>query len=259
MANLAEALKSSISTEEPAADPIAPVETPDIADEFEEEASSGDEKPKPEGKETDEKPEPGKKPPDQVPWKALKAERDKRQEAQAKVAYLQGKLDGQPDPKADDGPSDEDLDNEFLLSPSATLEARVESKIETVMRDERANTSDAMMRMTKEDYPELLEEFAGLANANPELWQRARQEAVPALAIYNFMKARKNPPPKDEKKLREEIRAEIEEENKKKAALEDAEDTPPSPAGAPGSGEAPDEKFKTIDDLFAKRRRAVGW
>ncbi len=71
--------------------------------------------------------------------------------------------------------------------------------------------------------------------------------------------ARKNPAkPVDEKKLREQIRAEVEEEFKKKAALDEAKNTPPSPAGAPGSGETLAGKLHTIDDLFSERRRRVG-
>lgn len=256
MANLAEALKSSIPAEAPSADPIAPVPTPDIADEIEADAAKPD--PEPDDEETGKKPDPEKKPPDQVPWKALKSERDKRQKAESELAYLRGRVDGQPG-KQEEEPSDDDLDNEFLLSPSATLNSRMEKKVDQAMRDHRANVSDAAMRREAEDYPELLEEFVGLANANPELWQRASVEMEPARAIYNFMKSRKDPPRQvDEKKLREEIRAEIEEENKKKAAIEEAENTPTTPAGIPGGGEAPAGKFKTVDDLFAERRRAVG-
>jgi len=259
MGNLADALKNDIPAEEPA-DPIAPEETPDIADEFEAQAPTEPEKPEEHAKGEEEKPAEPEKPqaPDQVPWKALKAEREKRQKAEAELAYLRGRVDGQPKPK-DEEPSADDLDNEFLLSPSATLDARVETKLESALRDVKANTSDAIMRMTKEDYPELLDEFAELANANPELWARARQEEMPALAIYNFMKARKAPQQQlNEEELKAKWRAEWEEEQKKKAALEEVEDITPSPAGAPGSGETQPEKVITVDDLWRKRRGAMG-
>lgn len=260
MANLAEALKGSIPAEEPA--DLTPAETPSIEAEFEAEkpgdGKKGDEKPK---VETEKKPgeEPEKKAaPEQVPWKALKAEREKRQKAEAELAYLRGRVDGQPKEKPKE-PSEEDLDNEFLLSPSATLKTRLDQRVDQAMRDYRANLSDAVMRREAEDYPAMLEEFSQLAGAHPELWQRAAEEMEPARAIYNFMKTHKNPPkPVDEKKLREQIRAEIEEEIKKKAAIEEAETTPPSPAGTPGSGETLASKFKTIDDLFSERRRRVG-
>jgi len=258
MASLAEALKSSIPAEEPSEDPIAPAEAPNIEAEFEAEPSVDDE--------TGDKPVAGEAPtpdkprtPEQVPWKALKDEREKRQKLEADLAYLRGKLDAKPQEQQHE-PDDEELDNEFLLSPSATLNARVEKRVTQEIRDYRANLSDAVMRREAEDYPELLQEFSSLAQANPELWVRASEELEPARAIYNFVKARRAGPakPVDEKKLREEIRAELEQEYKKKEALEEAEETPPSPAGSPGSGESPTEKFKTVDDLFAKRRRTIG-
>jgi hypothetical protein len=112
-----------------------------------------------------------------------------------------------------------------------------------------------MLREKPDDYDELVQEFTAEANANPVMWQRANEEIDPMRAIYTFMKARKSPP-LDEAALRKKHFEEFEAEQKKKASISEAEQTPPSPAGTPGSGESPGAAFKTVDDLFAERRRS---
>ena len=200
------------------------------------------------------------KTPESGVFKALAAERKKRQEAEAQAHYYRGLAEatrGTQKPE-DKGPTDEELDNEILLTPHKGVMSRAKKAAEEAVFEVRANMSHELMLEMKPDYQEKLQAFLELADKHPELREAAVREAAPAIAIYRFMVAREKQAAggKDEATIRKELRAEIEAEVRKGLALKEAGDTPPTPAGKPGTGGAPAPAGDVPDiaDLFKKRR-----
>jgi len=194
---------------------------------------------------------------------ALKSERQKRQEAEQQLQYYRGLAEarGGADQPETKGPTDDELDNEILLTPHRGVMSRIERATREAAANLRFQTSDATMRLVKPDYAEKLDKFNELLQqespeAKARIVEYLSNRPFPAQDVYDYV-TKLGQQPMDEPSLRKKIEAEVEERLRKELALKEAGEITPTPAGKPGSGAAPApaDEIPTVDQLFEERRR----
>lgn len=207
-------------------------------------------------------------------WAAVSDERKKRREANERAdkfaqeaAYLRGQIEAlktgnQP---SIEEPSVDDLDNEFLISPSQALKKhgdKIRGEYENRIRTMGLNMGERLMRSKHDDYDSMIEVFKGLVAKDPTLAANLNAHpdpmAIPELAYQYAKRAKVDGLIREsngsyeelEKKLREQIRKELLEEGRQGGALEAAATTK-TLANAQGvGGMTKVSKAKSISDLF---------
>lgn len=200
----------------------------------------------------------------------LHEEQTKRQALERELSELRGQISvysrmtDRPSTQAqeqDQGPTDADLDAEFFASPAAALR-KAEQRAEQRAWQRSLARSELDMRETHEDYDEAIKAYLEAARGNPVLSQQFVNNPHPARFAYQvgktYIKTRNIGTVEDlEKKIEADLRPKIEAELRKKLALDTAELTPKSTAGARGSGISADAAWTgptPIEDVFRRRR-----
>lgn len=170
--------------------------------------------------------------PNEYDGKATLAERRKRQEAEQRIAALEAQLHAiqyPPEPAPDMFDNPEGWQGHFghQVRQTAVQEASFNSLL---------NTSEMLCRDKFEDFDQAKERFMDLAKDNPVLAQQALADAHPWRKAYQIVKNHEKMEALGatdtltlEAKLREQIRAELEAEQKTRPV-------PTSLAGAQGGG-----------------------
>jgi hypothetical protein len=149
-------------------------------------------------------------------------------------------------------------EEEFLADPHGYVNRMVEEKLNTGLGQYRLNQSVAAMQREAPDFDVMAVKFRELANKNPSLWSQADADVDPARWAYNYAKQQDElskhggDPSKLKESLKKELLPELEAEIRQKIALEQAGETPPTPATAGGSGgTAPAKPTETNLDPLA--------
>lgn len=155
-----------------------------------------------------------------VPYKAMKAEREKRQELQKRNAELEAELgkarsnNGQALPARTE--EEEQPRAAFWDNPEAFIEAQL-SRREQMQKQQRLIDAEDRMREKHPDYDEVITKVIAYGQSNPAAINEIMSSADPAKAGYQFgqklaeLEQMKDPDTYREK-LRAEIRAELEAE-----------------------------------------------
>lgn len=112
-----------------------------------------------------------------VPVAALKSERRKRQELEAKIASYEAKEKGEQAPKRPD-----------VLEDQEGAFNHVENNFEERLFQERINLTKEVMMESKPDYLEKADYFLELVKENPALADEVRKASNPAKFAYNKAK-----------------------------------------------------------------------
>lgn len=233
MSDLAEVLSNEPAAEvQPAVEPEAAPEPEQVA---QEEATTAHETVEDAGEEKDE-PKQGH----QVPYAALKDERTKRQQLERELAEMRGKVDGlthhKPEQAAEEGSSEDD----FFADPTGYTSKTIDSRLQQVQQqyDQRLFAmSETWVRSQHEDYDDAVGAFIDAAKANPALTAQMQQSPMPAQFAYEtgktYLEVEQYGGSVESmrSKLREEILAELKQEQSQAAAKQ-----PKSLAGARGVG-----------------------
>lgn len=167
-----------------------------------------------------------------VPYAAMKAEREKRQERERELAdarreleALRGSQNGQV-PQPQQG-------TQIWEDPDGFVNQRIQH-VAAGFRNQLLNMSEAMARDAYPDYDQIFEQVQDYCRSNPAAGQQILASPNPAMAAYKFgkklaeLKAMQNP---DEyrQKMKAQLRAEIEAEARAKedAKRKAAESVPP--------------------------------
>ncbi|MFC4728805.1 hypothetical protein [Coralloluteibacterium thermophilus] len=203
-----------------------------------------------EAKQTEVPPTPGPKQEERVPLAALKAEREKRQQFERELQELRAEKEklktAEPEKRPDFFADPEKFVAEALRNGEQVVLQRMYAALEADAREQYA------------DYDDVLESLKPKLAENPALHQQIFGAPNPAKAAYKLgkqlqeMEALKDPEAyraQLEKELREQIRAELEAEQKAKAAAA----IPPDLASARNARTAtavpPESVF---DDIFKR-------
>lgn len=153
----------------------------------------------------------------------ITAERHKRQEAEQQLeqykAYLAQQQQGQQE-KPD-----------FWENPEKVLGSYAQN-LQQQMQQMQTNLSVEMMKTVHQDYDDMESKFVEMAKANPALIAQMNQSGNPAKFAYDTAKAKTEveqmSDPNYRDKLKAELRAEIEAENKEKleAAIKNRSEIP---------------------------------
>lgn len=155
-----------------------------------------------------------------VPYKAMKAEREKRQEREKRIAELEAELDkarsnnGQAQPVRTE--EEEQPRGEFWDNPVAFVESMLDRR-ERVQKQQRLIDAEDRMREKHPDYDDVITKVIAYGQSNPAAINEIMSSADPAKAGYQFGQKlaeleQMNDPDTYREKLRAEIRAEIEAE-----------------------------------------------
>lgn len=155
-----------------------------------------------------------------VPYKAMKAEREKRQEREKRIAELEAELDksrsnnGQAQPARTE--EEEQPKGEFWDNPVAFVESLLDRR-DRVQKKQQLIDAEDRMREKHPDYDDVITKVIAYGQSNPAAITEIMSSANPAKAGYQFgqklaeLEQMKDPDTYREK-LRAEIRAEIEAE-----------------------------------------------
>jgi len=133
-------------------------------------------------------------------------------------------------------------EEEFINDPYGVMEKREAESSARIEASLRMNFSVSAMRRETDDYDQVISDFAKLADKDPSLAARIGTDPDPARFAYNFVKQRETlkdydgDPKKLEAAIEKKVRAEIAAEQSKAQKLDDADATPPTPAGGSASG-----------------------
>lgn len=181
-----------------------------------------------------------------VPVSALTAERQKRQEAERKLA------ESSPKPEKDEKPLPD------VLEDPKAFQNHLQEQIAAANLQTRISVSQAVMREKHDDYDEKEARFLELVKDDPGLVAQMQSSDLPAKFVYetvtkrerfgqfdNFDKALNDAVSKEKESLKKQIREELEKEYQQKFGK--LAKLPPS--GAAGSSEADDASLPTITPL----------
>lgn len=151
-----------------------------------------------------------------VPLASLKAEREKRQRAEAERQRLEAELAA-----LRQQPTQQPAQVDFYADPEGYV-SNVVSKVEQQAQARLYAVLDAEAREAFADYDELMEELVPKVQANPALKQQIFSSPNPAKAAYQLAKQMKamesiQDPIAYQQQLRAQVRAELEAEMKAKA------------------------------------------
>ncbi len=190
---------------------------------------------------------------------ALKAQKDRRKEAERQLAELQGRLSvleeqrQQQQPQTPQ-PSDEDIDDEYWTDPRGyqhKLVSGVESRL-------RVQLSEQMVKATHDDYADVVEVFKAKAKDNPALVAQMMASPNPAQYAYDTgkqIKAIGEAKSFDEIRanIEAELRPQIEADLRKKYALDSAAQattTSASARSASGNSPGPDYDSMSVNEIL---------
>jgi hypothetical protein len=182
-----------------------------------------------------------------VPLAALKAERAKRQEYEARVRQYEQQAQQQPLPDFNQSP--DGYIQAVLNQHSQQLQARMLGALE------------AQARETYPDYDEVFQIVQESAESNPALTQQIMQAPNPAMAAYKLgkqlheMQAMQDPDAY-RAKIEAEIRAKVDAEYKAKeeAKLRAAEAIPPDLTAARASKDGEVQPDDSLDSILKSKR-----
>lgn len=220
------------------------VETPDsvVAEVVETGVTPEPEKVAPEPEVT---PTPEAKKDDLVPYAAMKAEREKRQAYERRIAELEKVLNEKKEPQ----PSFYDAPDQFISHAVSQVQQQANTRLYAALEEQA--------RDHYPDYDEVFAEVEAHCALNPLAGQQILQSPNPALAAYKFgkqmreLKSMQNPE-EYRAKLKAEIQAELQQEQQaKEEARRKAEAAiPPDLANARSSGDAPEATGSILDQVF---------
>ena len=182
-----------------------------------------------------------------VPLASLKAEREKRQRAEAERQRLEAELAAmRQQPQKQQDPVD------FYADPEGYV-ANVVSKVEQQAQQRLYAALDAEAREAYADYDEVMEELVPKVQANPVLKQQIFSSPNPARAAYQLAKQLKamesmQDPVAFEQQMRARIKAELEAEAeaKAKAARAIPPDLASTRSAATRGGEVVGDPFREL-------------
>jgi len=212
--------------------------------------------PEPTGEQSPETPEPATPPVADEPedWTKAKAldERQKRQEAEQRIALLERQLEHtmrQPEPEIPDAYEDPEGYTEHV---AGTLEQRFANEL----YETRKTLSEEVARSRHEDYDEVVSTFVQLANSDPtgNLISQLHSHPNPAGFAYNLAKQHLlmnevKDPEAYRQKVREEIMAELKAGTTAQPAPSPAASAPTSLASVPSAPPATAETWPGPESL----------
>ena len=202
------------------------------------------ETPEPEKAEPEATPAPVAKKDDLVPYAAMKAEREKRQAHERRIAELEKALqDKDPAPNFYEAPE------QFLSHALTQAQQQATNRLYAALEEQA--------RETYPDYDEVFAEVEAHCAQNPAAGQQVLQSPNPALAAYKLgkqmreMKAMQNPE-EYRAKLKAELLAELRSEQQAKDEARRKQDAaiPPDLATTRSSGDAAEPAWSVLDQLF---------
>lgn len=123
-----------------------------------------------------------------VPYKALKAERDKRKEREKRIAELEAEITKvRPPAKQEAPPVEQAPEPTFWEDPDAYIENRV-SKAQRELQHRLLVEREDDMREKHKDYDEVIEKVKEYAQNDPSMLQKILAAPNPAKAGYQFGK-----------------------------------------------------------------------
>lgn len=179
-----------------------------------------------------------------VPYKAMKAERDKRQEREKRIAELEAELNKSRQPAKEEPKVEAEPEKTFWEDPDAYIASRLE-RAERATQQRLLVGYEDQMRETHKDYDEVIDKVKEYAQTNPAALQKILASANPAKAGYQFgkkldeLKQMEDPAAyrtRIEAEVRAQIAKEAEEEASGKARKADA--IPPDLSSARNVGSA---------------------
>jgi|SRR5689334_4456670 len=184
----------------------------------------------------------------------ITAERKKRQDAERRAAGLQQRLEALQTPRQ----------TPDVLADPEGFRKSITADIEAQRINDRVNLSAAMARELYPDFDEVMDEWAGIMQADPLIYQQAIKQDFPAKWAYQhvkrerFLKEVGDNPDNWRKAERERLRAELEPELKKQleASTPKQPVPPPSLASASSGGRVQSDtagvERRPFDKIFGR-------
>ena len=184
-----------------------------------------------------------------------KADRAKRQDAERRALELQARIDAMQTPRQ----------TPDVLADPEGFKRSIQADIETQRINDRVDLSAEMARELYPDFDEVMDEWTGIMQENPLVYQQALRQKSPAKWAYQYVKREKflkevgDNPDNWRKAEREKLRAELEPELKKQLAASAPPQQPvppPSLASASSGGRVTSEPTyagpKPFDKIFGR-------
>ena len=199
-----------------------------------------------------------------VPLEELVSERQRRQEAERRLAQLEGQNQAyqQINSQRQQAPQEQpDYESQFYQDPVGFMRnafTQFGAQLENARVQERTATSQAWMRAQHKDYDEMEALFLDAAKADRSLLDKARNHPMPAQYVYETATLVKEAQDvgsiaEMREKMRAELRKEIEAEMKASRGVVAAEATTKSNAGARGASVATVQSqpaFESLQDIL---------
>ena len=182
---------------------------------------------------------------DRVPYAAMKAEREKRQAHEKRIAELEKALKE----KADPPPSFYEAPDEYVHHAVSQVQQQANQRLYAALEEQA--------REAYPDYDEVFAEVEEHCADDPAAARQIMQSPNPALAAYKFGKQRREMqamqnPEEYRAKLKAELLAELQSEQSAKDEARRKADAaiPPDLANARSAGDAPASTGSILSELF---------